>query len=120
MQSLFYLELQQILDDKGYLRCFVGFDRPCTNKGFVLVHRLCMENHLGRYLGPDEIVHHMDEIKINNDIDNLFLCSGEEHVQIHNRYRHNSLAKRGRISQGLFAAQKRKITELTNKLKGTA
>lgn len=113
--------LMTMLDDRGYVRCWVGHDtHPHTNKGYVLAHRLCMEAHLGRYLTTDEIVHHINEVKVANWIQNLFLCSGEEHVQIHNRYRKNSLAKRGRISRGVLRAQRRKnqITERNGKGNG--
>lgn len=67
-----------------------------------------MEQHLGRFLEPGEVVHHINEIKTDNRLENLYLCSAEEHVQIHNRYRHNPLAKRGKIAQGVIAAQRRK------------
>ena len=30
-----------------------------------------MENHLGRLLNSDEVVHHKDHNKFNNDISNL-------------------------------------------------
>jgi len=36
-------------------------------------HRLVMEEHLGRYLTRDEVVHHIDNNPSNNDISNLEL-----------------------------------------------
>lgn len=100
--------LPTIPDDKGYLRCFTGGNHPNANKGFVLAHRLRMEEHLGRFLTSEEVVHHINEIKTENRLWNLFLCSSEEHVRIHNRYRHNSLAKKSKIARGVLAAQHRK------------
>lgn len=100
-------EGQTFEDPKGYVRAFFR-EHPHANKGFVLLHRLVMEAHLGRYLNTAEVVHHINEVKSDNRLENLYLCSAEEHVQIHNRYRHNSLAKRGRIAQGVLAHQRRK------------
>tara|TARA_Y100000310_G_scaffold338573_2_gene428579 strand:- start:94 stop:888 length:795 start_codon:yes stop_codon:yes gene_type:complete len=46
-------------------------------------HRLVMENHIGRYLREDELVHHIDGDKLNNDIKNLELKTREEHSSHH-------------------------------------
>jgi hypothetical protein len=42
-----------------------------------------MENYVGRYLTPEEVVHHVNENKTCNFIWNLFLCSQKEHTLIH-------------------------------------
>jgi len=42
-----------------------------------------MEEYLGRFLEAWETVHHINEIKIDNRLDNLFLCSHKEHSAIH-------------------------------------
>lgn len=50
---------------------------------YVLEHRLVMEQHLGRYLLPNEVVHHKDENPSNNDISNLELFSSQsEHISM--------------------------------------
>jgi hypothetical protein len=43
--------------------------------GRILEHRLVMEKHLGRYLSPNEVVDHIDECALHNDIKNLRLFS---------------------------------------------
>ena len=48
-------------------------------------HRLVMEEYLGRRLKFDEVVHHIDGDRYNNDISNLKLCSRKEHSVIHNQ-----------------------------------
>ena len=49
-------------------------DRDGRNT-YVLEHRLVMEQHLGRYLTEDEVVHHIDKNPSNNAIENLQLFS---------------------------------------------
>jgi hypothetical protein len=46
-------------------------------------HRVIMEKHLGRSLRSDEIVHHIDGDKTNNDISNLIIMSQSEHAKLH-------------------------------------
>ena len=46
-------------------------------------HRLVMEKYLGRPLRSDEIVHHKDGNKQNNDISNLEIVTRAEHINIH-------------------------------------
>lgn len=48
---------------------------------YVAVHRLVMEQHLGRYLKPNEVVHHLDGNPANNKIENLELFeSNSQHL----------------------------------------
>lgn len=58
-------------------------DHPNNYKGYVLQHRLRMEEHLGRYLEPHEIVHHKDEDKAHNEISNLELTTAKLHGKHH-------------------------------------
>jgi hypothetical protein len=60
-------------------------DHPnATKNGYVLEHRHVMEEHLGRYLSAKEEIHHKDEDKKNNNIDNLVLCADRaEHAKYH-------------------------------------
>ena len=46
-------------------------------------HRLVIEKHLGRFLSPDEVVHHIDHDGHNNDINNLVVLSKAEHDALH-------------------------------------
>jgi hypothetical protein len=68
---------------KGYIYLLAN-DHPFANKGYVFEHRLVMEKHLGRYLQPEEVVHHIDEDITNNTLNNLQLFkNGGAHTAHH-------------------------------------
>lgn len=54
-----------------------------TPDGERLEHRVVMERKLGRPLRDDEIVHHIDEDKGNNDPGNLEVMSQSDHARHH-------------------------------------
>jgi hypothetical protein len=67
----------------GYIEVYSP-DHPNRRKHtpYVLEHRLVMEEHLGRYLTRDEVVHHRDGNKQNNAIENLELFqTNAEHLR---------------------------------------
>ena len=83
-------------DRRGYVRKYCS--RECyipTKRGeaisydgyYVLngikIHRTMMEAHIGRKLKHDEIVHHINEDKLDNRLENFKIVSRAEHNQIH-------------------------------------
>ncbi len=72
----------RIGDSRGYIKIYMP-EHPYANKKYVLEHRLVMEKHLGRYLHSDEIVHHLNEIKDDNRIENLELMIRNDHNGLH-------------------------------------
>lgn len=62
--------------------------RPNCNKGgYIQLHRLIMEDILGRYLSKTEVVHHIDGDRTNNFEENLELI---ENNNIHLTTKHNT------------------------------
>lgn len=72
---------------------------PLSNcNGYIKRCRLVMEKHLGRYLKPKEVVHHINEIKDDDKIENLKLFENETkhqkyHLKGNQRARKNSPEK---------------------------
>lgn len=61
-----------------------GYVVNCKDRNHrYLVHRRKMEEHIGRKLKPNEVVHHIDGNKTNNDLSNLQLMTRKEHIKIH-------------------------------------
>lgn len=67
----------------GYLKVKVKEHPAQDKRGYVLFHRLVMEDKLNRYLLEDEYIHHKDGNKLNNDIENLELMYSYEHAKEH-------------------------------------
>lgn len=69
---------------KGYVYIL---DKNHPNKdrdGYVTEHRLVMEKKIGRYLLNTEVVHHKNEIRSDNRIENLELLSSQsDHMSEH-------------------------------------
>ena len=56
----------------------------CQNKSLeIFMHKVIVEEHIGRKLTSDEMVHHIDCNKLNNDIDNLWVCNNRIHMKAH-------------------------------------
>lgn len=54
-------------------------------KGRILEHRYVMSEFMGRPLASDEIVHHKDEDRGNNDISNLEIMTPSQHGTHHSK-----------------------------------
>lgn len=67
----------------GYILRRVPSHPYADSKGYVEEHRLVMESLIGRYLLPEELVHHKDENPSNNDPDNLEIMTRADHARHH-------------------------------------
>lgn len=69
---------------KGYKMLYIP-NHPYAVNGYVMAHRAAVERTLGRYLMPEEKVHHRDGDKNNNSIANLFLFPSNG---LHSKFHH--------------------------------
>jgi transcription elongation factor Elf1 len=78
-------EIGKIIKPKGgYLEVYVRKShqfRP--DQDWVRQHIIVVENHIGRRLTQNEVVHHIDGDKMNNNIENLDICTVTEHNNCH-------------------------------------
>lgn len=65
-----------------------GYIELLVNGEWLLEHRLVVEEKIGRKLRPEEVIHHINEIKEDNRIENLMLFStNDEHISFHTKLR---------------------------------
>lgn len=105
------------MSSAGYVKLHVH-DHPDANNGYVFEHRLVMEQHLGRRLEQDEIVHHIDGDKTNNKIENLLLTHNGEHIKQHFKDSHQVKQMRSRIAEleAELEAKNKEIAQLKEQL----
>lgn len=87
------------ISKKGYVQIYRP-DHPFAGKdGYIFEHRLVMEEKLGRYLQPEERVHHLNEIKDDNSPDNLEIKTNGAHTIYHHTGAKRSAETKAKISQ---------------------
>lgn len=72
----------------GYIQLYRPYHPYCDNHGYVMEHRLVLEEKLGFHIDSRKYhVHHIDGVKDNNKLENLQLVTPEEHHRIENGWK---------------------------------
>jgi hypothetical protein len=74
--------------NNGYMLAYCPKHPNAHKDGYVLMHTVVMEQHLGRYLTKDEVAHHINHNRQDNRIENLLLMNRKEHMAMHMKERH--------------------------------
>lgn len=83
---------------KGYVQILVKGHPYADSNGYIFEHRYIMEQYLGRYLRPNEVVHHKNGNKQDNRIENLELMTNSTHSTMHDLKRKVSQKTKDKIS----------------------
>jgi len=95
----------KFVDHKGYVRIILDSKNP---KRYIYEHRYLIEQKIGRKLKAYESVHHINELKLDNRLENLFLTTNSEHSSLHREGKNTSLKYQKQMRQG---ARKAKTTK---------
>lgn len=99
--------MKSYLIDSGYLKVYMP-NHPCSDKdGFYWAHRLVAEKYLGRILRLEEVVHHINEIKGDNRIENMIVFEDNgAHRRFHMQRRTTYKITRMKNRANIYASYK--------------
>lgn len=75
--------IKKVISKGDYQYALIPEHPKATKNGYVLLHRAIMENHLGRVLNENEVVHHKDGNKKHNVVENLEIMDRIQHSKMH-------------------------------------
>lgn len=94
------------INQYGYKLIYMPEHKRANGAGYVYEHNIVMEKYLQRelkfigYKNPEnEVCHHIDRNKLNNDILNLQLMAEREHIKLHHKDGDFKRDKKGRITR---------------------
>lgn len=74
--------------NRGYVLAYVPKHPNAHRDGYLMLHTVLMEQKIGRYLKPNEVVHHINHDRKDNRLENLMLMDKKEHMRMHMIERH--------------------------------
>lgn len=119
-------EIKGTVSKGDYLYAKVPGHPFATKNGYVLYHRVLMENKIARILNKYEIVHHKNGNKKDNRIENLEILSRSDHAKLHGLKGRKFVRLKCPSCGNIFVREKRnsffckgsKFTACSNKCRG--
>lgn len=78
-----WADRERFVDERGYIRVYVPEHPRSFCNGWYYEHRLVAERRAKRLLDREETVHHINHVKSDNRLINLFVCLRSEHDKAH-------------------------------------
>lgn len=100
---------------KGYFAVYMPEHPRAKPNGYVFEHVLVAEKLLGRALLVDEVVHHIDGNKQNNDIENIMVFPNQSAHMLHHWNVHKttpSIAELARNAKKPYSVVYQRIKKL--------
>ena len=72
----------------GYISLYYPSHPDSSRDGYIMEHRYIMEQHFGRRLGNDEVVHHINGKRKDNRLENMVIMTPSAHMSYHATQRH--------------------------------
>jgi hypothetical protein len=69
------------IENRKWFKSAKGYLATTIRGKWLWQHRWVIENHIGRTLKKEEIIHHLNGIKNDNRIENLAICSDKSHYK---------------------------------------
>ena len=74
--------------NQGYVLVYVPHHPNAHKDGYSMLHTVILERSIGRYLKKDEVAHHINGVKNDNNVSNLKLMKIKEHQSMHMKQRY--------------------------------
>lgn len=99
----------KMTDKDGYTILIIGSSKKISE------HRYVMEKFLKRKLKKEECVHHLDEIKTNNSLDNLIVVHNTTHNTLHAAIKRKDIDVLKKVGETLSKWDREKYEQWLNK-----
>ena len=71
------------IGNDGYILVYLPEHPKSFDKGWYYYHRVIVEQNKNRFLNNWETIHHINENKQDNRLENLFVCTPYQHKKAH-------------------------------------
>ena len=93
--------------ERGYITLWMPDHPMARRNGYLAEHRLVASQKLGRYLSPQEHVHHVNEDRSDNRPENLEVLSAREHALHHHPERQSVTCACGEATKNRMSCSSR-------------